>query len=185
MALTHGEGAVGKVHEHFAALEVVGGDGVGGVAFWGVGEYEDAEVVTCFEGFELFHEGECLVGGAERAAVAQATDVIDDEHLRAGLLHGIFDGGIDVLLEIFEVGGHLCFEVELGTVKVLGEIVGGVAFVIARPELVGAELEIDIQYFLRGGVVGEGLDGRAAGYLMTELHGEDGFAEVGVGEEDA
>ena len=78
MALADGEGAVGKVHEHFATLEIVGGDGIGGVAFWGVGEYEDAEVVALPEGFELLHEFEGLVGGAVCGAIAEATDVVDN-----------------------------------------------------------------------------------------------------------
>ena len=76
---TDGEGAVGKVDEEFAAVEVVGRDGRARVAaFWDMGQHEDGQVEIGLEGFEVFHEVErygCVFGTA-----AQAGDVIDNEH---------------------------------------------------------------------------------------------------------
>lgn len=161
VALADGEGAIGKVHEHFAAVEVVLGNGVGGVAFWGVGEYQYAEVVAAFEGLEVPDEGERLIGVCAGAG-AEAADVIDDEHLRGGALYGTFDGAVDVLLEGFEFGRHLGIRVELGPVKVWSEVVAGVMVAVAAAELGSGELEINIQYRCGLAVVGEWLDGGAA-----------------------
>lgn len=40
VALAHGEGAVGKIQQHAAALQVVARDGVGGVAFGGMRQHQ-------------------------------------------------------------------------------------------------------------------------------------------------
>ena len=103
----------------------------------------------------------------------------------AGAFDGAFDGCADVLLEVFVLRRHLRLGVELGAVEVFGKIVGGVPLVIAGAELVGAELEINIEYFGGRGVVGEGFEAGSAGDLVAKLYGEDGFAEVGVGKKDA
>lgn len=48
-AFADGEGAVGKVDEEFAAVQVVGADGLGGVApFGGMRQYQDGQVVVGF-----------------------------------------------------------------------------------------------------------------------------------------
>ena len=184
VALADGEGAIGKVHEHFAAVEVVLGNGVGGVAFRGVGEYQYAEVVAAFEGLEVPDEGECFVGVCAGAG-SEAADVVDNEHLRGGALYGAFDGTVDVLFEGFEFGRHLGVGIELGPVEVWGEVVAGVMVAVTAAELGGGEFEVDVEYGCRLGVVGEWLDGGATGKLVPELYGEDGFADVGIGEEDA
>ena len=185
MALADGKGAVGMVHEHFAALQVVVGDGIYWVAFRGVGKHEDAEVIAQPEGFELLHKLERLVGGAEPGAIAQAAYIIHDEHLCAGAFDAAFDGRADILPEAFVMRGHLGAGIELGPIEVFGKIVGGVPLVVAGTELVGAQLKINVKHFGGRGVVGEGLERGSAGNLMAELHGEDGFAEVGIGKEDA
>ncbi len=184
VALADGEGAIGKVHEHFAAVEVVLGNGVGGVAFWGVGEYQYAEVMAAFEGLEVPDEGERFVGVCAGAG-AEAADVIDNEHLRGGALYGAFDGAVDVLLEGFEFGRHLGVGIELGPVEVWGEIVAGVMVAVTAAELGGGEFEVDIEHGWCVGAIGGWVDGCAAGQLVPELYGEDGFADVGIGEEDA
>jgi len=75
--------------------------------------------------------------------------------------------------------------VELGPVEVWGEVVAGVMVAVTTAELGGGQFEVDIKYGCGLGVVGEWLDGCAAGQLVPELYGEDGFADVGIGEEDA
>ena len=48
-AFSDGEGAVGKVDKQFAAVQIIGADGLCGVApFGGMRQYEDGEVVVGF-----------------------------------------------------------------------------------------------------------------------------------------
>lgn len=132
----------------------------------------------------MFHEVERLVGTFVSSGT-QATDVIDNEHLRPRAFYAAFDGVVDVIIKAFVLLRHLGGGVKLGPVKAVGKIMGGVAFVIALLELLGGKLKIEVKHRSGLGVVGKGLYACSAGQLVPQLHGEDGFAEVGIGKQDA
>jgi len=167
----------------FAALQVGGADGFAGHAFGGMRQYEDGEVVLLADELEKFHELE----GDERVfgAAAQAGDVIDDEHGGPDELQLVFDAGHDELVPGIAAGGQLGPVVEVGPEEVGREIEAAVWGGVTVGELAGGELEVDVEHFLGLHLVGEGADGAAAREAVGDLHGEDGFAYVGVGEEDA
>ena len=56
LAFAYGEGAIGKVDEHFAALQMVLGNGLRGVAFWGVGQHQYGAIVFGFDGLQAAHK---------------------------------------------------------------------------------------------------------------------------------
>jgi hypothetical protein len=58
LVLAGGEGAVAKVDEHFAVLQVVHGEGSGEVAFWGVGQHQHNEPMPGFKGLSVLNR--CL-----------------------------------------------------------------------------------------------------------------------------
>lgn len=116
MAFADGEGAVGKVDEHFAALQVVDGEGFAGVAFGRVCEHEHAEVVFGFECLEGFHEGHGIAGAF--GAAAHVGDVVDNEHAGFGFFDVAADGFLQVGVIVLEQGGVAGLVVELAAVKV-------------------------------------------------------------------
>ena len=56
LAFANGEGAVAKVDEHFAALQVVFGDGFYRVAFGGMRQHQNGDVVFGFDGLQAAHQ---------------------------------------------------------------------------------------------------------------------------------
>ena len=116
MAFADGEGAVGKVDEHFAALQIVDGEGFAGVAFGRVREHEHAEVVFGFERLEGFHEGHGVAGAF--GAAAHVGDVVDNEHAGFGFFDVAADGFLQVGVIVLEQGGVAGLVVELAAVKV-------------------------------------------------------------------
>ena len=54
LVLAGGEGAIAKVDEHFAALQVAPSEGFGGVAFWGVCQHQHNEPMQGFNDLKLY-----------------------------------------------------------------------------------------------------------------------------------
>ena len=185
LALADGEGAVGKVDDHFTALQIVHGDRLIGVALGRVGQHQHAEVVGDLKGLEGFHEryGPTGAGGG----AAHAGNVIDNEHGGLGLLYGEFEV-LFYIVGIFIVQhGVIAAGVKLGAEEAGAEIVAaGDAVAVACPELACAELKVYIEH-------PQGLFCFAAEWFQAALfcqvaaylHGQYGFAEVGIGKEDA
>jgi len=179
-----GEGAVGKVDEHFAALQVVCRERVGRVALWGVGQHKDGQVVCGFEGLEVFHKGKRT--GDVFGTAAQAGNVVDNEHGGAGFADAVTEGVGDEIVERFVLEGQAGRRVELGAVKVVVKAESAMLMmIVTQLELFSAQLEIDIEHAGVFGMCGKGADVYAAGNGVANLYGEDGFAGVSVGKQDA
>ena len=185
-AFADGEGAVGKVDEEFAAVEVVGREGCAGVAAFGcVGEHEDGQVVLRFEGFEVLHEAEG--DGGVFGTAAQAGDVVDNEDGGFDEVDLVFDAVEEEIVVDAGVSGEVdaVIGVEFGAEEAVVKVVAALLVGVALVKLAGAELEVDIEDVGLRGVEREGADGPAAGDAVGDLYGEDGFADVGIGKEDA
>lgn len=139
LALAESEGAVGKVEEHFAALQVVAGEGLCGVAFGGMGQHQQAEAVLLFEAAQVAHEQDGAGGGL--GAGAQAGEVIDDDGARPGGDEQVFE----VVGKGFKLVVAAGFGVQRDAVKAGRKAVGAISIITIPPaELFGAELEIEI-----------------------------------------
>jgi len=186
VAFADGEGAICKVDEVFAALEVVDGDGFAAIALGGVGEDEHGELVLLAQGADGLDE---LAGAAGDVGFGtEAGDVIDDEDGGFGLAQVFFDLAEKKVVVIGVAHGIIGGGVVLGAEKVFAKVEVAVgAVVIARGELLGAELEIDVEHAHGMGreLAVERCEQVALGQAAAELNGEDGFAHVGVGKEDA
>jgi len=77
-AAADGESAVGKIDQHFAALQIVDGDGFERIALGRMRQHQDGKLVLRFEPLKHFHEPER--GHAVFGASAYAGDIIEDEH---------------------------------------------------------------------------------------------------------
>lgn len=185
VAMADGKGAVGKVDEHFAALQVVYSNGVVEGALGRMRQHEHAEAVLCFERFEHFDEGQRRRGLRYRAT--HAGDVVDNEHPGLGLLHCALDLPLHVIFVIVVHQRVVAAGVKFGADKVFAKVVRAVYLVeVPRLELRCAELEIDIKHFeLFVHLAAEGLHAPGLAQAVAHLHGEDGFAEVGIGKQDA
>jgi len=182
-AFADGEGAVGKVDEQFAAVQVVGADGLGGVApFGGMRQYQDGQVVVGFERFEAFHERERH--GRVFGAAAQAGNVVDDEHGGLNALDLLFDGG-DEQLVFAGMGRRVGEEIILGTEKIGGEGVILVAMAVALAKLHLVQLEIEVEHPGRRRLAGKGADALPVRDAVADLHGEHRFANIGIGKQHA
>jgi len=182
-AFADGEGAVGKVDEQFAAVQVVGADGLGRVApFGGMRQYQDGQVVVGFERFEAFHErkGHCGIFGA----AAQAGNVIDDEHGGLNALDLMFDGG-DEQLVFVGMGRRIGEEIVLCAEKVRRKGVILVAMAVAQAELALVQLEVEVEHAGGRRLAGKGADALPARNAVADLHGEHRFAGIGIGKHDA
>ena len=168
--LPDGKYAVEEVVETGAAGKVVAGDGAVERTLGRVGDDEEVPVVLVLELLELLHE---LAGvDAFLHVREEVADVVHDDGVA---LHG--KGGLLDVLEHELVGllGHGEHGVYLGPEEAgretvgLGAVLGGVA----ELELFVGELAVDVE------------DAPAAGDFVGHLDGEDGLAQVGVGEEAA
>ncbi len=184
LAFADGEGAVGKVEEHFAALQVVTGNGVGGVALGCVGEHEYRQFVLPLECLELLHEGEGAAGGT--GAATEAGDVVDYEHAGFGGDEGVFEPVADELVVAGEapLAGAIMIDDRAEEVG-MKMVVAMTAAVVACAKLLLGKLEVAIQHGAGGCGKGKTFDGDAVTDAVADLHGEDGFAGVGIGKEDA
>ena len=148
-----------------------------------MGQHQDRQAEIGFEPFEVFHEVERY--GSVFGTAAQAGDVIDNEHRGVDEPDLILDAGEDVLIVIGVSIGHFVVVVELGTVKIVGEVVIALRCVAVAPvELFCAELKIDIKHFGRLCVQGKWGNAFAKRYAVADLCGQYGFANVGIGKED-
>jgi len=185
VALANGEGAVGKINEHFAALQVVHCEWFVRVALGCVRQHQYRQLVFGFECFEHFHKrhGVFYVAGA----AAHVGNVIDNERLRPGFLHGRFNFPVHEIV-IFRVTGHPGSggRVELAAVKIFRkQVAAPLRAIIAGAELRAAELKIEIKHACRCAEVVVKRRGAAYfGEAIGNLYSEDGFAEVGIGKED-
>ena len=169
-ALADGEDAVEEVVELLGAGEVILGDGVAHVALWGVGYDEEGPAVFLFQRHEFHHEETGYI--AFFGGVAEVGEVVDDDDAGSDCQCGGFDVGEEVFFVVlgpYGFGDYLCAE------EVLGEEVPGAGFgvEVAELELFVGEFAVYVEDFL------------VPGYLVGHLDGEDGLAEVGVGEEAA
>lgn len=163
-----GEDGVKEVVELLASGEVVLGDGAGERALGRVGDDEDGPAVLFLELHE-FHHGEAGID-AFVGAVAEVGEVVDDDDVAVQLEGGGFDVLEDAVFVVFEVQVHV---VDLGPVHAARELVEGTGGVVGVAELglLFGELAVEVE------------DAVPAGDLLGDLHGVDGFPEVGVGEE--
>jgi len=180
-----GEGAVGKVHEQFAAVEVVGAEGpAGAAALWGMGQHQDGQVEVGLEGLEALHQPEGH-GGAFGTA-AQAGNIIDDEHGGIYQAYLFLDGHEDEVVIQFGVGAEAGVGVKLGAHKIVREVVIAARSAVTDAELRGAELEVEVKHFYgQAQPRGKGCGSSAAREGVGNLHGQDGFAGIGGGKQDA
>jgi hypothetical protein len=135
-----------------------------------------------FEPGELFDEraGHSRIGGA----AAYAGDVIDNEHFGVYEVDLIFNSVEQKPVVILPIAGQLCIGLKLGAVEMFGKIMIARSAGIARPELPGAKLEVDIEHIAWSRVDGESVDFAAAGNTFGNLHGQYGFAGIGIGKKD-
>jgi len=69
IAYADGKGAVGKVHEQLAAVQVVGREGLCPfAALWRVGQHKYRQLVLGLQGLQPAHDAECPGGVAGAAA---------------------------------------------------------------------------------------------------------------------
>ena len=163
-----GNGTVEEVDELSASGEVVLGDGLVAVDFWGVGQDDDGEAKGFFEFNEAFHE--FGGGGGFFGVTGDEGDVVDEDFADADG-GGFFDALEDGLVEVVAVD---VFGVDFGPVELRGKDVAGAGLRVGVAELklfVG-EFAVDVEHRF------------AAGDIFGHLGGENGFAGVGDGEED-
>ena len=163
-----GKDAVKEVVELLGASEVVLGDGAGEGALGGVRDDQDGPAVLLLE-LHQFHHKEAGIY-AFIAAVAEVGEVVDDDDVAVQLEGGGFDVLEDAVVVVFQVQVHV---VDFGPVHALGEGVQGAGGVVgvAELELLFGELAVEVE------------DAVPLGDFFGNLHGVDGFPEVGVGEE--
>ena len=95
MALADGKGAVGKVEEHFAALQVVTANGFCGVALGGMRQHQYRETILLLNGLQFGHEA--YGAGGRLGTAAQAGNVINYQNAGTAGNQYIFDGIVDVI----------------------------------------------------------------------------------------
>ena len=177
---TDGEGTVGKVDEHFAAVQVVGRERSRGVSLGRVGQHQYRQVVFGFECLKLFHNRNCA--GDMFSAVAHTGNIVDNKHGGVDFFDLLVEPGGDIIVESFVVKGQDGVNVKLGAVKVVMETeTSAILAEIARLELFGGKLEVYIEYFGVSGMSSKWSGGLAPGNTIAYLNGEDGFACIGIG----
>jgi len=184
LAFADSEGAVGKVHEHFAALQVVAGDGPGGVALGRMCQHQYRKPPVVFDVVEAAHE--FYGGGGAFCTAAQGGNVIDDNGARAGADDDILEG-VD---EVIVIAGKLALAagggVDDNAVKIWRKAMHfAVGPGIAFGKLRGAQLEIEIQHRLGLLLRLHIAQALAATDGIAQLHRQDGFSYIGIGKKDA
>ena len=183
-AFADGEGTVAKIDEHFAALQVVLGDGLCGVALGCVGQQQYGYIVFCFDVLQAAHEGKSASSGV--GIVLQAVDIIDNKHFGFGGEYGVLYLVFNILLIAAEFVHFVGIGVGDGAGEPFVEMIAArFAAAVTLAELHIGKFIVEIQHTAGCGVHLQARDRLAATDAVADLHGEDGFAGIGIGEEDA
>lgn len=184
LAFADGKGAVGKVDEHLAALQVVARKRLCRIAFRGVGQHQYGEAVFSFERLEAQQQVERTCCGM--GIVAKAGKVVDNEHFGLGVDQRIFQRVDYKFLILFEFAGAVTQRVENSPHKVGVKLVVAIfVTVVPSAELLAVELKIKIKYFFRPCSEPETADWFAAADAVANLHGKNGFAGISISKQDA
>ena len=156
-----------EVDELGGARKVVLGDGLPSATFGRVGDDDGREAVFLLEPDEFHHKA--AGGGAFLGVVADEGNVVNHEEL-GSLLGGFLNGVEDFLLE---VGPDYEFGVNLGTAEVGGEDVdfSGIHIAVTHLELLCGQFEVHVHNLL------------GPCYVLGNLDGQNGFADIAGGED--
>jgi hypothetical protein len=183
-AFANGEGAVAKIDKHFAALQFVLGDGFGWVALGRVGHQQYGYLVFGFDVLQAAHQGKSAGSGI--GIVLQAVDIIDDEHFGFGGEYGVLDLVFNILLITAELVHFVGIGVGDGAGEPFVEMIAArFAAAVTLAKLHIGKFVVEIQHPAGRGVHLQSGNRFAATNAIADLYGEDGFAGIGIGKQDA
>lgn len=168
--LADGDAGIKEADELGGTGQVVLGDGLPAVTLGRVGDDDESEAVGAAKFDEAHHE---FAGGKAFLCVfAQEGEIVHEEEADAGfgrLLDTLEDGFFDVA--IYDELGRELEAAEVGGEEVPGS---GVGIHVAVTQVHFRELAVNVIHFFAG----------VAGDFLGALDAEDGFADVGRGEDD-